>query len=211
MRAADIATFVRVALVIAIIYLVIIKFYPYFLIFLLAIAFLLDAVDGFFAVRESSKGKVSFVLYVKAAMGNHMLKQEIKKYKEETKKYAKYGARMDIAGDRAVEYSLWIAFTYLHIIPLFVLLIVILRHSFVDAFMAAKGTSSKLKTKFAKAVYSSNIGRGGINIVKFATFSYLILVYATNAPISIGYILVTILLFYILLRGAAEVYESLKS
>ena len=128
--------------------------------------------------------------------------------RRELSKTAKFGPRMDVAGDRAVEYILWVVYTYVNVIPLFILFIVIIRHSFVDAFMAAKGTSSKMKTNFARAVYSSNLGRGGINVVKFLAFSYLSLVYIWAYPAWIGYVLVAILLAYILLRGAAEVLEA---
>ena len=68
-----------------------------------------------------------------------------------------------------------------------------------------------MKTRFARAVYSSNIGRGGINVVKFATFSYLALMYISGYPSIIGYIMTAILVSYVLLRGAAEVYETITA
>jgi phosphatidylglycerophosphate synthase len=123
-------------------------------------------------------------------------------------KNARFGPRIDVAGDRAVEYILWITYTYVGVLPLFVVFIAVIRHSFVDAFMAAKGTSSKMKTRFAQKVYSSNIGRGGINVVKFLAFSYLSLMYVWGYPAIIGYALVAILLAYIVIRGAAEIYEA---
>ena len=113
-----------------------------------------------------------------------------------------------IAGDRVVEYSFWIVYTYVNVIPLFVLLIIVLRHSFVDALMGSKGTSSKMKTKFGNFMYASTIGRGGINVLKFLTFSYLAFVYIWNAPLIIGYILTAALVLYIMLRGLAEIMES---
>jgi hypothetical protein len=74
--------------------------------------------------------------------------------------------------------------------------------------MGVKGTSAKMKTRFARIVYSSNIARGGVNVVKFLTFAYLALAFAYGYPIIIGYALTVILLVYILLRGSAEIYES---
>ena len=65
-----------------------------------------------------------------------------------------------------------------------------------------------MKTGFAKAVYSSNIGRGFVNVVKFVTFAYLPFVYISGYPIIVGYVLVAVLVAYIMLRGAAELYES---
>ncbi len=163
-------------------YMIFVKYSPLLTISLIIIMFLLDAVDGYIA-------------------------------KHIDKKSSPFGPRIDVAGDRITEYTFWVIFTYLNIIPLFVILLVIIRHSVADAFMGFKGTSSKLKTSFARAVYGSGIGRGGVGVVKVITFSYLALVYMTNYqyPILVGYALTAILVVYILLRGAAEVYESIES
>ncbi|MEM0202314.1 MAG: CDP-alcohol phosphatidyltransferase family protein, partial [Candidatus Micrarchaeaceae archaeon] len=69
-RSADLVTYIRTALVIIVAYLVIAKFNAFAIIILLAIAMLSDAIDGYFAVREESKGKISFITYVRAATGN---------------------------------------------------------------------------------------------------------------------------------------------
>ena len=53
------------------------------------------------------------------------------------------------------------------------------------------------------------MGRAGINVVKVVTFSYLMLVYIANYPISIGYALIAILVLYIMARGAGQIYESI--
>lgn len=208
MRSADATTLIRVMLIVFVAYLILAKFNPIAIIILIGIALLLDAVDGFFAVNEASKGRVSFGMYIDSLRGDPKSRNIVNGFKKELSKTAKFGPRMDVAGDRAVEYILWAVYTYVNVIPLFILFIVIIRHSFVDAFMAAKGTSSKMKTNFARAVYSSNLGRGGINVVKFLAFSYLSLVYIWAYPAWIGYVLVAILLAYILLRGAAEVLEA---
>jgi phosphatidylglycerophosphate synthase len=207
MRSANFATLVRVLMMLGVIYLIMIKFNPISIIIIIAIMMLLDAVDGYLAVSEASGGSVGLGAYARAAMGNANASSYVKRYKQRLSKSSPLGARIDVAGDRIIELLFWITFTYLHLIPLFILIIIIIRHSFVDALMAGKGTSSKMKTKFARIVYSSSIGRGGINVVKFLTFSYLVLVYVSGYPIIIGYILVTILVAYILLRGLAEIYE----
>ena len=209
MRSADATTLLRTALAVLVVYLIIIKFYPVATILLIAIVIALDGIDGYLAVSEESKGKVGFGSYLSAAIGNKGAKDIVIKVKKRIEKNAPHGPRMDVAGDRVVEYSLWIVFTYVHVLPIYVLLIVVIRHSFVDALMAAKGTSSKMRTGFARKIYSSNIARGGINVVKFITFSYLVLVYILNYPLVIGYVLTAILVIYILARGAAEVYESM--
>ncbi len=210
MRAADAVTYFRVALVIVVVYLVIARVNPILITLLIAFVMVLDAADGYAAVWEGSNGKVSLLQYIKASAGDSRYANKIKEIKLKLAKTAKYGPRIDVAGDRVVEYALWIVYTYVAVIPLFVLLVIVIRHSFVDAFMASKGTSSKMKTRFAKAVYSSALGRGGINVVKFAAFSYLAFVYIWGYPAVIGYALVAVLVAYILLRGAAEVYEALQ-
>ena len=208
MRSADAATIIRVAMVLVAAYMIILKFQVILAILLIAVALVLDGLDGFLAVREQSKGKVGFVMYARAAMGDIKNKAAVKVLKGRISSSAPYGARMDIAGDRIVEYTLWATFVYVHILPLWILLIVFVRHSFVDAVMGSRGTSSRMKTGFAAAIYSSNVGRGGINVVKFLAFAYLALVYAYAYPVIVGYVLVGILLAYILLRGAAELYEA---
>ena len=50
MRSADESTLIRIALVLLVIFLVIIKFNPIISILILALAFVLDGVDGFLAL-----------------------------------------------------------------------------------------------------------------------------------------------------------------
>ncbi|MEM0201843.1 MAG: hypothetical protein QXR73_01550 [Candidatus Micrarchaeaceae archaeon] len=212
MRAADETTLFRSALVLVVVYLIIIKFPSYLTIIIFAIALILDAFDGYFAVWQVSKHKVGPIRYIKATVLNDKkAHEEIVEYKHKVSETARFGPRMDIAGDRVAEYSMWAVFAYLHIIPLIVLLLVIVMHSFADAMMGAKGTSSKMKSAFARAIYSSNSSRAAINALKFLAFAYLILVYVNSFPALIGYVLVGILFTFIMLRGAAEIYESAKS
>lgn len=209
MRAADMATVFRVVLAVAIAYMILAKLSALAVIILIAVVVSLDAFDGFLAVSEQSKGKFSLASYIRALLGNRRLAAEASRIKRRISRSARHGARMDVGGDRAVEYIFWTTFTYLAIVPLFVMILVIIRHSFVDAVMGSKGTSSKMKTGFARAVYSSNLGRGGINVLKFLTFSYLALVYISGYPIIAGYMLTALLVIYIMARGAAELYESM--
>ncbi len=210
MRSADAATLFRVLLVVLVAYLILSKFNPIIITVIIGVAIALDALDGFLAIRESSRGRLGLCTYVSALSGNEKSKSVVSKFKAGLKssKSSRFGPRIDVAGDRAAEYILWVTYAFAGVIPLFVLFIVIIRHSFVDAVMAAKGTSSKMKTRFAQIIYSSNLWRGGINVVKFLTFSYLAFVYSWGYPVIIGYAFVTILVAYILLRGAAELYEA---
>ncbi len=208
MRSADIVTLSRIPIMLLIIYLILIQFNPWITILLIAIVMLFDGLDGYFAIREQSKGKISFGRYLSAALGNKKNKDIVSKSKHSIQKSTPYGPRMDIAGDRFIEYSFWVVFTYVHILPIYVIILILIRHSFVDALMGARGTSSKMKTAFGRMMYSSNIARGGVNVVKFVAFSYLVLMYVANYPAIVGYALTAILVVYILLRGIAEIYES---
>ncbi|MCL5412032.1 MAG: hypothetical protein M1474_00115 [Candidatus Marsarchaeota archaeon] len=198
MKPADAVVLLRTLMIFLVVYLILIKFDPIATIALIAISLALDAVDGYLA----KYGRVS-IETIKLYARHQPPKKKIKP--------TAYGARLDIAGDRVVEYTMWIVFTYVGIVPLWILLLIVLRHSFADALMGARGTSSKMKTRFARAVYASNIGRGGINVLKAVTYWYLVLVYVSGYPIIIGYALVGALVAYIMLRGAAEIYESMKS
>jgi phosphatidylglycerophosphate synthase len=210
MRSADLSTIIRIGVVLLVIYFIIIGVNPIISIILLAIAFLLDGVDGYLALSEISKGKVTLSMYINYALGEKKYSKIIKKFKEDTAKVAKYGPRFDVAADRIAEYSLWAVFTIVGIVPFFILIIIIIRHSIADAFLGSKGTSTKMKTGIAKKIYSSNISRGAINVLKFVAFSYFILVYVSHYPILPAYVLMAALVIFIVARGAAEVYESLK-
>ncbi len=208
MRAADLTTFIRIALVIVVAYLVLIHFNPFVSIALFALALILDAVDGYFALFESSNGRITPSNYINALLGNAKLMKEVKEAKLKTAKLAPYGPRLDIVGDRIVEYALWILFAFVHVIPLFVIFIIVIRNCAADGFMGLKGTSSKMKSRFARIMYSSASSRATANVLKFLTFSYLMLQYVAGYPVIIGQALVAILVIFSVVRGASEIYES---
>ncbi|MCL4403433.1 MAG: hypothetical protein M1500_01715 [Candidatus Marsarchaeota archaeon] len=209
MRGADAVTLSRLPIIVAIVYLILVKFNPIVTILLIILVTVLDAVDGMVAVWSSSGGRIGFIEYTSAALGNPNMKALVKKYKQGISKTAKHGPRMDIAGDRIIEYLLWIVFTYTGIVPLAVLIIIVIRHSFADALMGARGTSSKMKTRAASWLYSSNASRFAINVLKLVTFSYLVLVYVSGYSLLVGYVLIGLLAAFIVVRGAAEIYESI--
>ncbi|MEM3860310.1 MAG: CDP-alcohol phosphatidyltransferase family protein, partial [Candidatus Micrarchaeaceae archaeon] len=202
MRSADAATLLRVALVVAVVWLVLQKFNALAIAIIFVAATALDGVDGFLAVRQESKGTVSFFRYLRSSLGNKSAREEIKAYKSKVSLSAKFGPRIDIAGDRFAEYSLLILFACLAIVPLFLVLAIVLVHSFADALMGSKGTSSKMKSQFASIVYTSNVSRASINIAKIITFSYLIFEYVDNYPAIIGQIFLGIMSAIIFARGA---------
>jgi phosphatidylglycerophosphate synthase len=212
MRTADLITLARIVLIVPIVYLVLLKVNPAIPIILLAASIAADGLDGFAALHSQSKGAISFMDYLRYSLGDNANAKKIKAAKASIGKTAKFGPRMDIAGDRITEYSLWALFLYLQIVPLIIVIAVVMRHSIADALMASKGTSSKMKTRFAQMLYSSNIvGRAGSAVMKLVAFSYLMLAYIQPQyyPMSIGYALIAILVLYIMVKGAAEIYESL--
>ncbi len=211
MREADEITLLRTVLVFPIAYMILSKFQPAWItIVLMVVMFVMDALDGYAAVKEKSRGEVTMLEYAMAALGDMVARHKVSGYKAKKGKGDSYGPRLDIAGDRVTEYILWIVFVAVNIVPLFVLMLIVVRHSFADALMGARGTSSKMKSRFARLVYSSNIGRGGVAVVKVVTFSYLTLVYTSGWNLTVGYALTAVLAAYILIRGAAEIYESLQ-
>ncbi len=181
MRLADAVTIIRTLLIFPVVYLIMIKYDPAVTLFIFILMFAMDGFDGWLARREVVKRGLA---------------------------PSKYGARFDIAGDRITEYSFWVLFTVLGIIPFFVIFIIIIRHSFADAFTSASGkTFSNMRTAFGRIAYN-HVSRGLINILKFVTFFYLALEYIYSWPLTAGYILTALLVGYICLRGLAEVYES---
>ena len=122
-----------------------------------------------------------------------------------------YGARLDIAGDRAIEYVFWILYTYIGLLPLYVVFIIVLRNSFADAFVLAKNRSfARMKTGLGR-IASSHISRGAYGALKAITFTYLALVFVAAWPISVGYALVGATVTYSVIRGVAEVEDALRS
>ncbi len=213
MRSADATTLARVGIALLVAYGIFLKINPWILVAGIVFERILDGVDGYLAISEVSKGKIGFMDYVNASIlkKDGPIRKKISEYKAQLSKVAPYGARIDIAGDRAVEYIFWIVFTVLTLIPIWVFIIIMLRNTFVDALMGAKGTSSKMRTRFAQIVYSSNLGRGLANIPKILAFSYLCFVYVYAWPLWIGYVLIGILVSSMLLRGFAQLYDILSN
>ena len=69
MRSADKATVIRLLILFVALYLVILKVNPAIPIALFAISLALDGVDGYLALRQQSKGTISFMEYMRYATG----------------------------------------------------------------------------------------------------------------------------------------------
>ncbi len=150
MRGADLATFIRVGIILLVAYLVLVGFNPLVSVLLFAVALVLDGADGYMAVLEASGGKLTLGKYLRGSDGDAKIKGAIKEAKLKAAKAAPYGPRLDVIGDRIIEYIFWMLFTYIHVVPLFVFMIVIIRNCAADGLMGLKGTSSKMKTAFAQ-------------------------------------------------------------
>jgi len=201
MRSADAVTIARIALVFVIGYMIIAKYNAVAVVLLMLIMFAMDNLDGYLATSKRPS-IFDFVSYIGREL--HGGRSKVK-----AANASRYGAYLDIAGDRITEYTFWIIFTYLGVLPLFVVLVIVTRNSISDAFTASTGkTFSKMKTAFG-SIASSHISRGLYGALKAINFIYLSLVVLSNWPISVGYALTAVVVAYSLLRGAAEVHEAL--
>ncbi len=201
MRTADAITIARVVFVFLIGYMIYVKFNALATVALILITFFMDELDGYFALGK----RTNLLHYLKVeASGRHVYSQE------DVENLPRYGSALDIAGDRITEYTFWVVFTYLHVVPLFILFIVFIRNSISDAFTStSKKNFHNMQTKFGKIAYS-HLARGAIGVSKAIVFSYLALVYILGWPATIGYVLVAYLITFFLLRGAAEIYEATR-
>lgn len=202
MRSADAITAVRIALVFVIAYLIILKASAVLVVVLFLVMFGMDNLDGYFATSRNPSLS-DFASYI----GSEIRGRERSRSKKAPKPPA-YGAALDIAGDRITEYTFWILFTWLYLIPLYVVLIIMTRNCLADALTLSKGkTFSKMHSAFGR-VASSHKSRALYQVVKSAAIIYLALVYLAAWPAWIGYVLVAVAVAYSLLRGAAEIYEA---
>jgi phosphatidylglycerophosphate synthase len=208
-RLADAITVFRTLLCLLVVYLVLTLFNPWFAVLLIAIIFILDFVDGFAATYDATGGAIDLPSYVAAALWDSKMKKVVENAKRKGAKVAVHGPRIDVAGDRAVEYIFWILYAFLGIVPLVLVLLLVIRHSYADALMGSKGTSAKMKKGIVRTIYSSNFSRGLSGVLKAVTFAYLALVYVDAYPLIIGYVLIAVTFLFIMLRGFVEIYENL--
>ncbi|MDE1855452.1 MAG: CDP-alcohol phosphatidyltransferase family protein [Candidatus Micrarchaeota archaeon] len=127
----------------------------------------------------------------------------------------RYGAYLDIAIDRIIEYAFWLLFTLLSILPWFVIAIVFARNTVADYLVTRKGmTFSSMKSGFGR-IASSHIIRGAYAVLKAVNFAYLALIVVLGLPpsgwpILVAYGLTTVVVAFSLIRGAAEIHEALR-
>lgn len=143
-------------------------------------------------------------------------------YSKKTKTASKFGGVIDVMFDRIVEASYWATFTVIGLVPLWVLLLMLVRYFVTDGFRAAAfaanlGTFEMMKNGFGKIIVSSRFSRGFINSLKIVTFSLLAIltinvsfVTSNLALLSkISYWLVVILLLFNMIRGYYTVKDTI--
>lgn len=95
---------------------------------------------------------------------------------------SKFGAMLDIVGDRAVEMAYWIAFASLNWIPAWVPLLYLIRGTFVDAIrqvaseqgFTAFGKTTMMQSGLGKFLVASNFSRFSYAVAKAAAFCFVI-------------------------------------
>lgn len=145
-----------------------------------------------------------------------------------------FGSVMDIMGDRIVESSLWIVFAHIHLIPVWVPIVVIVRGVITDSLRSVALTKGKtpfgektmIKTAVGRLIVSSRLSRALYGGVKVVTFCYLILYLAyidglkASPPLftpdwqaslyGAGMILVYVTVFMCIVRAVPVITDSIE-
>jgi CDP-diacylglycerol--glycerol-3-phosphate 3-phosphatidyltransferase len=104
---------------------------------------------------------------------------------------SKFGAALDIFGDRAVEMTYWIAFACLNWIPVWVPLLFLVRGTLVDAIRAhysekgftAFGEKTMMQSNWGKFLVASNFSRFSYAAAKAVAFCLIIAVHISTLRI----------------------------
>lgn len=110
---------------------------------------------------------------------------------------SKFGAVVDILGDRVVEMTYWIVFVALGWLPVWVALVVAARGILVDGLrslalergMTAFGSTSMMRSRLGKALVASRTSRGLYGVGKALAFSLLILAFTPGVRGHLGTLL----------------------
>lgn len=133
---------------------------------------------------------------------------------------SKFGAMLDIAGDRVVEMTYWIAYAALNWIPVWIPLLFLVRGTFVDTLraqaseqgMTAFGEKTMMQTAVGKFLVASNFSRFTYAVVKAVAFCLLI---AANTAVAKNTVVPTIAIYcayasavFCLIRGLPVLIEG---
>ena len=135
---------------------------------------------------------------------------------------SKFGAVLDILGDRVVENVYWITFCAIGWLPVWVPLVVVCRGIIVDGLRSvaleqgytAFGSSTMMQSKIGKFIVASNFCRFSYAIFKAIAFALLILAHmqadytGKELVTTIAYASAYIAVFFCVIRGIPVVIES---
>lgn len=162
-------------------------------------------------LRWTAFGLTAFIIYADALDGYLARKLN---------QASKFGAILDIAGDRVVEMAYWIAFAALGWIPVWVPLVFLVRGTFVDAIRSfaseqgytAFGAKTMMQSGIGKFLVSSNFSRFTYAVVKALAFCIVIAAHTTTLADTcaqqVGMALVYASVAFCLIRGLPVVFES---
>lgn len=133
---------------------------------------------------------------------------------------SKFGAMLDIVGDRAVEMMYWIAFASLSWIPAWVPLLYLIRGTFVDAIrqvagekgFTAFGEKTMMQSGLGKFLVASNFSRFSYAVAKAAAFCFVIAAHTTTLETTvvpqIAMVLVYFSCVFCVIRGLPVLIEG---
>lgn len=162
-------------------------------------------------LRWTAFGLTAFIIYADALDGYLARKLN---------QASKFGAILDIAGDRVVEMAYWIAFAALGWIPVWVPLVFLVRGTFVDAIRSfaseqgytAFGAKTMMQSGIGKFLVSSNFSRFTYAVVKALAFCVVIAAHTTTLADTcagqVGMALVYASVAFCLIRGLPVLFES---
>ncbi|MEZ5564743.1 MAG: CDP-alcohol phosphatidyltransferase family protein [Gammaproteobacteria bacterium] len=138
---------------------------------------------------------------------------------------SQFGAMFDIAGDRIVELSMWVVLAHLHIVPVWVPLVFVVRGTIVDAIRASQTSNRRespfqfMETPVGKWLVAGRFMRAFYAVLKATTFCWLLLMQPlpTIAPVLwqeygqgatvIGSLLVLLAVLVCVIRGLPVIVE----
>lgn len=128
------------------------------------------------------------------------------------------GALLDIAGDRIVENVLWLVLAYLHLIPFWIPVFVLIRGFLTDGFRSAalsageKSTFSMMRSKTGWWLVASPLSRTLYAVLKAAVFTAGVAIWTFELDLyGLFYLLVALTLLHSTLRGVFTILESSRS
>lgn len=94
---------------------------------------------------------------------------------------SQFGAMFDIAGDRIVELSMWVVLAHVHLVPVWVPLVFVVRGTIVDAIRASQATGRRespfefMQTPWGQWLVAGRFMRALYAVVKATAFCWLLL------------------------------------